>query len=278
MNIPTPPLNYFLCTAGQSQQMDARTIDQFGIDGYTLMEVAGSSAAGHLRAKFSPGCHGLYLCGKGNNAGDALVVARYLVQHGIGATIVLISGDEELSTDTDKNLELLQKIAENDPNAAETVIIPAWDQFDPNRSADFIIDGMLGTGLDSELRGDYQKAVSWVNDSALPVISIDIPTGLHADTGEVMGEAVIAQETYSFGTLKQGFYLGEGPLCTGKVIFCELPFPNYLKECDTYLIDEQWVPEPVNPPARHKYEAGVLYIVAGSEGLTGAAIMTAESA
>ncbi|MDR8392082.1 NAD(P)H-hydrate epimerase [Aliifodinibius sp. S!AR15-10] len=260
--------------------MDKATIEQFGIDGFTLMEVAGSSTAKDLLTELPADSHGLYICGKGNNAGDALVVARYLIQHGHDATLLFISGTEDLSADTEKNFDLLRKITENDSAAASVSILESWAEFeDINGVAyDFIVDGMLGTGLNSDLRGDYVKAVAWTNETDLPVYSIDIPTGLHSDSGHIMGDAIQAEKTYTFGTKKRGFYLEDGYSCTGKILLCELPFPNYLKSCNTFLLDRSWVKEPQYPPAKHKYDAGVLYIIAGSEGLTGAAILAARSA
>lgn len=272
------PHPFYVCTAAQSQQMDKRTIEDFGIDGYTLMEVAGSSAAKDLLGELPAESHGLYICGKGNNAGDALVVARYLIQHGHPATLLFISGTDSLSPDTDKNYKLLQKISDNDPSAASLYVLESWEAFNGNHDFDFIVDGMLGTGLDSDLRGHYTNAVAWANNTDHPVYAIDIPTGLHADTGQVMGDVIEADKTYSFGARKQGFYLDEGYRCTGEVVYCELPFPNYVKKCNSFLLDRSWIPQPDPPPAIHKYDAGVLYIIAGSEGLTGAAIMAARSA
>lgn len=272
------PHSFYICTADQSREMDTSTIDDFGIDGFTLMEIAGSSVAKYLLGELEPRSHGLYLCGKGNNAGDALVVARYLLQHGHKATLLFISGTDDLSSDTSHNLSLLEKINDNDPNSAGITILNRWDDFDMSSDFDFVVDGMLGTGLTSDLRGDYETAVEWSNSSGIAVYAIDIPTGLNADTGQIMGSAIEASKTFTFGALKQGFYLDEGYGLTGEVVYCDLPFPNYSKSCNTYLLDEAWIKEPAHTPARHKYEAGILYIVAGSEGLTGAALMAAQSA
>lgn len=273
-----PPTSFSICTAGQCRQVDSQTIEKFGIDGFTLMEVAGHSAAEELIDKLDTHAHGIFLCGKGNNAGDALVAARYLIQHGRPATIVFMNGTGDLSPDTHKNLDHLKDVSENDTNAAKLTLVTSWENFDPDTECDFIIDGMLGTGLDSDLRDDYTKAVHWCNERREPVYAIDIPTGLHADTGQVMGQAVKATATYSFGLLKQGYYLNKGPELAGTVVFCELPFPQYLVQSGTYLADEGWVKPIPREPARHKYEKGVLYIIAGSEGLTGAAMLSAQSA
>lgn len=282
MSLSDIPHRHYICTADQSQKLDQHTIEDFGISGYTLMEVAGAKSAGHILEDFRKGDHGIILCGKGNNGGDALVVARYLVQHGIKVTIVFISGDEDLSEDARSNYELLQKMNQHELHEDLIDFLTSWPSEPLAGNFDFIVDGMLGTGLDSELRGDYTTAVRWANQQPIPTYSIDIPTGLHADTGQIMGEAIRADQTFTFGGLKQGFYLNDGPSRAGQPAYCDLPFPNYLKQdFNTALIDESWVentfPIP-RKPARHKYEAGVLYVIAGSEGLTGAAIMAAKSA
>ena len=273
------PSKYILATAEQTRAIDAKTISEFGIEGFTLMEVAGYSTAMHLLGDLTEGDHGLFLCGKGNNAGDALVVARYLVQHGIKATIVFLSGTDDLSEDTQKNLKLLNTIKDKDPTIAGLSVLTSWNDFDVHTKKDFIIDGMLGTGLTSDLRGDYTKAVQWSNKSDAPTFAIDIPTGLHADTGKVMGSAVQATRTFTYGIQKQGLYLNDGYECSGEITFCDLPFPNFLKrDCNTFLINEEWIKPNQRELPKHKYDGGVLYVIAGSKGLTGAAIMAAQSA
>lgn len=269
------PHSHYLLSTHLSREIDRRTIEEADIEGFTLMEVAGSSAAKILLNEYPNLSHGIFLCGKGNNAGDALVIARYLIQNNIAATLVFLSGTDDLSPDADKNLALLKHF--DTQNNAE--ITSDWEEFTPQADFDFIVDGMLGTGLGSDVRSDYAKAVAWANKQQKPIFAIDIPTGLHADTGEIMGSAVDASRTFAFGGRKQGFYLGEGPSLTGTVDYCELPFPNkYKEECTTFLLDRHWVSTDKPAPGKHKYDTGVLYVIAGSEGLTGAAIMAARSA
>ncbi|MEQ9307845.1 MAG: NAD(P)H-hydrate dehydratase [Balneolaceae bacterium] len=268
------PHSYQLFTAQSSRELDERTISEFGIDGFTLMEVAGTRAADFILQHIEPDSHGLFVCGKGNNAGDALVVARLLSEHSINCTILFVSGSEKLSHDCTKNLELLKHL----DNTIE--IISSFNEFEPSYHYDFILDGMLGTGLNSEIRSPYSEVIDWVNEQSSFVFSMDIPTGLSADTGIVLGKAINADFTLAFGTLKQGFFLNDGYEQCGEVIFCELPFPSKLKESTTYLIDEDWVDNLryQSKQRKHKYDGGVLYIIAGSEGLTGAAILAAKSA
>lgn len=269
LNIPHP---YYLCSAEQSRFMDEKTISEFGIDGFTLMEIAGTRAADFIQSNVSTGSHGIFFCGKGNNAGDALVVARLLSQQDFDITLCFLSGTDSLSPDTQKNLDLLNKL----DNEIEII---SWDNFTP-KAWDFIVDGMLGTGLNSEVRTPYSKAIEWINKQEVPIFSLDIPTGLHADSGRILGIAVQADFTLSFGALKSGFYLNGGFDCTGEVILCELSFPNKYKQPTAHLIDRSWVDanSPSLKKTKHKYDGGVLYIIAGSEGLTGAGILAAKSA
>lgn len=253
--------------------MDKRTISEFGISAFTLMEIAGTRAADFIQSEVPAKGHGIFFCGKGNNAGDALVIARLLSQMDFKITICFLSGKKDLSSETGKNLELLNKLE------AEIRIIN-WENFQPE-NYDFIVDGMLGTGLSSEVRAPYSEAIEWINNQQeIPVFALDIPTGLHADSGQIMGAAVQADVTLAFGALKTGFYLNEGFDLTGEVVLCELSFPNQYKKPTAYLIDQDWVDanSPDTFKQKHKYDGGVLYIIAGSEGLTGAAVLVAKSA
>jgi NAD(P)H-hydrate epimerase len=269
------PYSHYLLNAELSREIDRQTIEEMNIDSFTLMEVAGSSAAKILLNEETNLTHGVYLLGKGNNAGDALVVARYFLQNDISGTLVFISGTDDLSDDAGKNFELIKAFDSNN----QITVCESWDDFKSALDFYFIIDGMLGTGLSSNVRGDYSKAVEWANDQQVPVFSMDIPTGLHSDSGQIMGCAITADRTFGFGSRKQGFYLNEGPSLTGTVDYCELPFPNkYKSPCTNFLLDDDWISIDPPKPGKHKYDSGILYIVAGSEGLTGAAMMAAQSA
>jgi NAD(P)H-hydrate epimerase len=252
--------------------MDEKTISEFGIDGFTLMEIAGTRAADLIMSEIPSASHGLFFCGKGNNGGDALVVARLLSQQGHSITICFLSGTDDLSPDAGKNLRLLEKLDSD-------IVIMDWDEFNPT-SFDYVVDGMLGTGLDSDVRAPYSDAIEWINQQEQPVFCLDVPTGLNSDTGQIMGASVQADFTLAFGALKKGFYLNEGFDTTGEVILCELSFPNKYKKPSAYLIDQNWVHQntAVEKARKHKYDGGVLYIIAGSEGLTGAGILAARSA
>lgn len=268
------PHSYQLFTAEGSRRLDERTISEFGIDGFTLMEIAGTRAADFILQQIEVDSHGLIVCGKGNNAGDALVVARLLIEQSINCTILFVSGTEKLSSDCQKNLDLLRNLG------YELEIVSSFEKLDKSIRYDFIIDGMLGTGLNSEVRSPFSEVIKWINTQTGIVYSMDIPSGLSADTGSILGNAINADFTLAFGTLKKGFFLNDGYEQCGEIIFCELPFPSKLKDSTTFLIDDEWVDalRTESHQRTHKYDGGVLYIIAGSEGLTGAAILAANSA
>ena len=267
-----------LYTAEQTRRLDSRTVRDFGIDGFTLMELAASGAAEKISRLHSEGSTGLYLCGKGNNAGDAIAVARYLSnqsQHKI--YLLLLLGDDSLSEDTKKNLDLLMKCKES---GADIIPVNSIDEA-PIPVVDYIVDGLLGTGIKGELKSPLCELIDGVNALEIPVYSMDLPSGLNADSGEVHGTAIRATATYTFGTNKIGFYLNDAAHYTGRVEWIPLPFPKHLYEVESARLIDSRRSEPVpdiQRSASHKYDGGVVHIVAGSEGLTGAAILAAKSA
>lgn len=271
------PIECKLSTAEQSREMDSKTINEFGIDGFTLMELAASSAASHIKKLEGMRKSGLFICGKGNNAGDALAVARYLINDsGHKAAFYFVLGDDDLSPDAEKNLTLLKRLKEL---GAEIAYIDNLESID-ERKFDYIVDGIFGTGLNSDLRGDLPQSIKKINSFSLPVYSMDVPSGLHADSGQILKACVKADYTFTFGSNKIGLHWKEAKEYTGKVIFCDLPFPTAYRNYDAVLINQTLMDSlpGVKRNAKHKYDGDVVHIMAGSAGLTGAAIMSAQSA
>lgn len=271
------PYSALIATADQCREADRKTIESFGVDGITLMESAGLQAAFYIANEVDgEAATGIYYCGKGNNGGDALVVARYLaIQHGHTCTIVFPAG-RELSPDAERNLQLLIRLKE------EGYPIRISDGLAPSDidQPDYVVDGLLGTGLTSSLRPPIDQAVEEINRSSARIYALDIPSGLHTDRGTPMPVAVRADVTFSFGTRKLGFYLEEGPTHTGMVIPCDLTFPSSAREGVAELLTTELTDRlpSIQRLATHKYSDRVVYIIAGSEGLTGAAIMASRAA
>lgn len=273
---PDIPKSHQLYTAEQSREIDQKTIEEFGIDGFTLMEIAAKGAAETIRSELGLDKNGLFICGKGNNAGDALAAARYLIENsGHRALIFFVLGNDNLSQDASRNLFLLKKMA--DQNKSITFV----DDLDSAiQQSDYIVDGIFGTGLNSEVRSPVSEIIEMINRSGKPVYSMDIPSGLNADSGIQQGVAVNARFTCTFGTQKIGLWVNDGPKLSGRIQFIDLPFPTYLrKNYITAIDDKLYTALPaIKRSANHKYESGVVHLVAGSKGLTGAAIMAAKSA
>ncbi|MEX0904854.1 MAG: NAD(P)H-hydrate dehydratase [Balneolaceae bacterium] len=271
------PQHLHLSGSEQSRESDRKTIEEFGIDGFTLMEIAASKAASFIHEKEGDHQQGVFICGKGNNAGDALAAARYLTdQAGHHVKICFILGDSGLSSDAEKNLGLLKKLKKQGSDVTFLENVTDTDL----RSAGYIVDGLFGTGLKSSLRDPLPEVIEKLNSSGKRIYSMDVPSGLHADTGLIQGNCVRADFTLTFGTNKIGFYLNRGREFTGEIVFLSLPFPRYLLQKDAVLVNsdlQEALPE-IARHAKHKYDNGVVHVLAGSEGLTGAAIMTAKSA
>ena len=276
MNIPS---NFRLATSSQAKSIDARTIEEAGVSGPMLMEVAGAKAAEHILLTAPLARNALIVCGKGNNAGDALVAARYLSQNSLPVTVAFAEGTDKLSPDARANFDILRKLQARDSSGTLTfhTQLPDLETLGPY---DIIVDGLLGIGIAGEVRPPYGRIIDYVNKASALVYAMDIPSGLHADDGSISGSCIQADYTYCFGTNKLGCSLGEGPARSGKVIYVDLGFPAYLKNgIRQFAITADWVDQlPIQRRhPRHKYETGNIYVIAGSEGMTGAAIMTAES-
>ncbi len=276
-------------SADAMREADRLTIEEIGIPGFTLMESAGRATVACMEDRYGPlsskhiGC----FCGKGNNGGDALVVARKLATTGARLTVYLVATPESLSTDATRNFKILKHLTEIDPSykVAFEVLDDALD-LSALPVFDIIVDGLLGTGVTRNLSEHYRRIVAWMNQQKSPVVALDLPTGLQTDTGAMLGDAVFADLTVTMGGLKSGLLLGQGPACTGTVRVVEMGIPEAAIaksaaqfECAHVVTREavsSWLPK--REPAAHKYSVGLSLVVAGSRGLTGAATLASEAA
>jgi NAD(P)H-hydrate epimerase len=270
---------------------DAFTIEDLGLPGRVLMESAGRVAADRIAGAFGPlgGQTVAVLCGKGNNGGDGLVVARQLWARGATHVQVVIPSDD-LSDDAAANARLLEKLrdeAGGDRLSLKTIDDP--DALDAlPATADVLVDALLGTGLTSALREPVASLVGWVNEHDAPTAALDVPTGLQSDTGTVLGEAVRADLTVTMGARKTGLAMREGPSCAGRVAVAEIGIPAFALRraaaegqagCAFLTTDEavgRWLPE--RTYEAHKYRVGMALVVGGAPGMTGAAVMSSEAA
>jgi NAD(P)H-hydrate epimerase len=266
-------------TAEVMQQLDRRTIEEYGIAGLSLMERAGAGTAAIIQQRFGNIANpsALILAGKGNNGGDGLVIARILAGQGWRVEVLLFAATAALSGDAKANFE---RLPQSVTVTAVTASLPAIMA----GCADFtvLVDALFGTGLTNGLSGVIAEAAAVINASGRPVVAVDIPSGVDASTGRVPGEAVSAALTVSFGLAKVGQLLFPGAAYCGELIVNDIGIPDELCAAApgiTYL-DEAHAATLLQPRSRtaHKGDNGHVLIVAGSKGKSGAAAMAANSA
>jgi NAD(P)H-hydrate epimerase len=268
----TERLPYALYRAEQVRALDRAAIDGLGIPGASLMERAGEAAFTVLRDTW-PGARDVtVLCGIGNNGGDGYVVARLAQGAGLRNRVVQLGDPDRLRSDAKANREAYLE-------AGGEVL--ALGTLPPK--TDLIVDALFGTGLEREVTGDWAEAIRAVNAHRAPVLAIDIPSGLHSDTGTVLGVAVEASATVSFIGLKQGMFTGQGPQCCGRVHFDGLEVPATVY--GTQILSARrldWSKQAQLLAARrrtaHKGDFGHVLVVGGASGLSGAARLAGEAA
>jgi len=271
-----------IVTATQMQTLDRRTITERRVPSLTLMERAGTGAADFIQSRFGPltGKRITILCGKGNNGGDGLVVARLLRQHRALVTVLLVAPASALSRDAAAMHRRWLRTA----GTAATKPFRSPDQAAALLTgSDVIIDALLGTGLSSEVTGTYAQAIRVMNEADRPIVAVDMPSGIHADDGAVLGHAVRATATVTFGLPKLGLYLGAGIDHAGAVHVIDIGIPAaYVNDIDSriFLITEPAVKAalPRRAASSHKGTYGHAGILAGSVGKTGAAALAAKAA
>lgn len=271
-------------TAAEMRAMDARAAGDYMIPGIVLMENAGAAVARQTESCLGS-VAGKGLCifaGKGNNGGDGFVAARHLYNHGARVKIFVVgTGKEEIVGDAGTNLTITEKMG------IEVVYIQNerdWDKAEVALTfCDCLVDALLGTGFYGELKPDFIRAVELLNHSHKPIIAIDIPSGVEADTGQIRTVAVKALHTVTLGLYKPGLLLYPGAEHAGTVSVADIGMPPELLTDNAIkqnMITAQYVRSllPHRPGDAHKGTAGRVLVIAGSRGLTGAAALTSLAA
>ena len=266
-----------LLTSSQMASIDRRAIDG-GASGIDLMEAAGRGAA-QVVEDLLGGFQNrrlVVLCGKGNNGGDGFVIARHAAQRGATVQVFLATSASEIKGDAKTNLDRLPA------NIAQVVDRIATVQ-DALSRADAAVDALLGTGTRGVARGIYVDLIHALNRAKCPVVAVDVPSGLNADTGEIDGPCASATRTVTFAQPRIGhfFYPGRGRCGQLHLIDIGIPASALKRErVHTFLIDNRHCARglPQRSPDAHKGDCGRVYILAGSVGLTGAAALSARAA
>lgn len=271
-----------LVTSEVMKKLDTLTIEKYGVPGLTLMERAGSGAFNLLEKYFFREIKkGIaIIAGGGNNGGDGFVVARYARERGYRTEVFLLIEPEKLKGDALVNFRRIEKdlkIEKLDISLEQSKLVEIFKNFG------CIVDAIFGTGFRGTVYGFYRDVIEAINNSRVKVLSIDVPSGLNPDTGEVMGCAVKSALTVTFGLPKIGQFLKSGPEHTGRVEVVDIGIPEELiKEAESEgelftIHDARKILQPRKWDA-HKGNFGHLLIIAGSPGKTGAAVLASEGA
>lgn len=267
-------------TGREMQAIDKEAIEKFGVLSLELMERAGAEVARAAQRMLSGGVgkNVVVVAGKGNNGGDGFVTARRLHETGLKVKLFLLSPPEALTGDASAKYQMVKDVLESTSLNEENLstLTQALDQ------ADLIIDAIFGTGFSGRVEAFPEEIIRLINQSKAPVLSVDIPSGVEADTGKVNDSAVRADETVTFGLPKLGEVIYPGAEFSCKLSVVDIGFPpEVLKregKLDFPRIEEMASLLPRRKPEAHKRECGQILVLAGSVGFTGAATLTCRAA
>ncbi len=269
-----------IVTAEQMRELDRKAVEEYGVPRLTLMENAGLAVAeaAYRRTEACLERPIAVVCGRGNNGGDGFVAARHLRMMGRRPVVFLAASKEAVTGEARENLVRLGEVGLDATEINDATAVAA-----ACRETGLIIDALLGTGLTGEVRGLAGDLIEAMNECGRQVLAVDIPSGLHSDTGKPLGRAVQAVETVTMGLPKIGLYLYPGMDYTGPVTVADIGFPDDLVQQSpsaAELIEPEWAGGLIPPRVRsaNKGDFGRVLIVAGSAGMTGAAAMAAGSA
>lgn len=269
----------WIATSDRIRTIERVTESEFGITSQVLVERAGLAVFDAIRQLLPEGGRLAVFAGKGLNGADALVAARHANEKNYRIEIFLTAEEEELKPLTRHQANMLKA------RGIETIVPsdPRWKKrAEMLHAQDLIVDGLVGMGAEGPVRGHVRTAIQAINRSGVPAIAIDIPSGIHGDTGEELGESVWALRTVTFGMPKPFLFQGIGLEHSGYWTVSEIGFPQPLLHEPTgaRLIEGPWaaslVPERLR--ASHKGDNGHVLIVAGSRRMRGAAVLAARAA
>ncbi len=265
-------------TANEMAEIDRYTIDSIGIPGMVLMENAGVCVVQEIKRLLDSvkDKNVLVLCGKGNNGGDGFVVSRHLRNMGTQVTTIVFGRKDKIKGDAKTNLDIYEKVG------GEVLWETTPEHIGNLASIDLIVDALLGTGVQGPLKSPLDEIVHLINRAHCPVVAIDLPTGMHADTGQIYGECVNATVTVTMAHPKMGLLFYPGKKHAGDVVVADIGIPHHIvceKDIKSFQITNDYVREmlPKRPQDTYKNKCGHVLLLAGSAGLTGAATLSSEA-
>ena len=271
-----------IALAKQMHEIDDTAINDFGLIELALMESAGHRVA-QAAENFLNGVDKKSICilaGSGNNGGDALTAARYLSNSGARVKIFLVGNKNHRTESLNTQIRILRSMT---VEIQQLESDRAWERLQITlRFADAVVDGILGTGFFGEIRPSALRLIRLINSMSKPVISIDIPSGVEADTGFVGEAAIHASCTVALGLPKPGHFICPGANYVGKLVIDDIGIPQKILNGDIHqtLLDDKLAVTflPARAKDVHKGSCGKILVVAGSRGMTGAACLASMSA
>lgn len=272
-----------VATAEEIRQLDREAIEVIGIPGIVLMENAGLQVVRVMNAYFPhlKTQKVLVVCGKGNNGGDGLVVARHLDNQGVDVRVTLLTEKTQLKGEAKLNFDIAEKMNLPIVELTSNEQLPAFRNL--LLQADIVVDAILGTGLSDAVKGFYKHIIESINKTHKPIIAVDIPSGLSADTGMVYGSCIKADVTVTFAIPKRGVILYPAADYVGNLEVVDIGIPKKLISSSgikVHLVEYANVQGVFRKrmPNTHKGTYGHALVIAGSPGKSGAALMAGRSA
>jgi NAD(P)H-hydrate epimerase len=273
-----------ILTAAQMREADRFTIEEIGIPSLVLMENAGRQVVAAIESTYEANLEGrvAVLCGRGNNGGDGFVVARTLLQRGVETAVFVVGAVADVKGDARLNLEILGRLG---VTVVEVNDEQTWElHFSEISDCTLIVDAMFGTGLRSPLAGMMETVVADINAAGIPIVAIDLPSGLSADSAHLIGACVDASMTVTLAAPKLPLIVPPGEVYAGDIVIADIGIPREVIEGleGPYLdlLTPEYIGALLQPRAAdaHKGDFGRVTIVAGSRGKTGAAFLSAMGA
>ncbi len=272
-----------LYTASQIRQLDQALARARGVPTWQLMQDAATAAYSVLKANWPEAKRIIIMTGSGNNAGDGWLLAALLCAAGVTARVIAVKqpdklcGDASLAADAALQAGCEWRLWASTADGSEQDL----------RDGDLLVDALLGTGITGELRDDYETAVNSINHSGTPVLALDLPTGLNADTGAIQGACVKANITVTFVAWKRGQMTLDGPDYCGLLSLADLGLSNYPELLQQVITDttvdylgiaDLHQQLPVRNCNSHKKSYGHVIVIAGNRGMAGAGLLAATAA
>ena len=283
-------------TAAEMRQIDQDTIEGIGIPGIVLMETAGSAIVRAIEQHY-PTCQRIGIfAGKGNNGGDGIVIARQLAHMGRDVLLFLVSPEDSFTGEAQINLQIAKRLTASfglqaapkgglriEEILTGTGFYGTGTVLTTFARCELLVDAILGTGLRGAVRDPIATVINAINRLPTPTLSVDLPSGLDADTGHPLGVCVRADRTVTIGLPKRGLLMHPGAELAGKLEVADIGFPEQVVNAQDIKVNwttatqaSQWMPS--RPLSSHKGSYGRVLVVAGSTGMTGAAALASEAA